>query len=216
MLIPGTFGPENTYTNTAGVRQYEGDTNTGGRYIYTPQNNIDPNNPRTPNIAKVDDPSNVVTPQVGVVKDRTTSISETSNSATTQATIGEFIDYTVDVTLPKGTTFGTNAKITDTPNSAATQPIIGTPTATLNGAPLPAGLSINTVGQHDHREHPGQLRRAGRHRLGNPHRREDPGHQRRRQRAQPEPHQPGERHLDGQHEPHPQLEPGQHRRSSSR
>ncbi|MBK8294230.1 MAG: DUF11 domain-containing protein [Solirubrobacterales bacterium] len=147
VLIPGSFGPENTYTNTAGVRQYEGDTNTGGRYIYTPQNNIDPNNPRTPNIARVDDPSNVVTPQVGVVKDRTTSINETSNSATTQATIGEFIDYTVDVTLPKGTTFGTNAKVTDTPNAAGTQPIVGTPTATLNGGPLPANFTINTVGQ---------------------------------------------------------------------
>jgi len=147
VLIPGTFGPENTYVNTAGVRQYEGDTNTGGRYVYTPQNNIDPNNPRTPNIARVDDDSNVKTPDVGVVKSRTTSIGETSNDINTQATIGEFINYTVDVTLPKGTTFGTNAKITDTPNSATTQPIIGTPTATLNGAPLPSGFAINTVGQ---------------------------------------------------------------------
>ena len=47
--------------NTAGVRQYESDTNTGVRYIYTPQNNIDPNNPRTPNIARVDDSGAVTT-----------------------------------------------------------------------------------------------------------------------------------------------------------
>lgn len=147
VLIPGTFGPENTYTNTAGVRQYEGDTNTGGRYVYTPQNNIDPANPRTPNISRVDDSSNVKTPNVAVVKSRTTSIGETSNDINTQATIGEFIDYTIDTTLPSGTTFGTNAKITDTPNAAGTQPIVGTPTATLNGGPLPVGFSISTVGQ---------------------------------------------------------------------
>jgi uncharacterized repeat protein (TIGR01451 family)/fimbrial isopeptide formation D2 family protein len=147
VAIPGTFGPENTYVNKAGVRQYESDTNTGGRYIYTPQNNIDPNNPRTPNIPRVDDESNVKTPDVGLAKARSTSISETGNSASSQATIGELINYTVTATLPNGTTFGTNAKITDTPNAAATQPLTGPATATLNGSPLPAGWSISTVGQ---------------------------------------------------------------------
>ena len=146
VAIPGTFGPENTYVNTAGVRQYESDTNTGGRYIYTPQNNIDPNNPRTPNVPRVDDQSNVKTPNVGLAKTGTTSITETGNSAS-QATIGELINYTVTATLPNGTTFGTNAKITDTPNSVDTQPLTGPATATLNGSPLPAGWSITTVGQ---------------------------------------------------------------------
>ena len=120
------------------------------------------------------------------------------------------------MTLPKGTTFGTNAKITDTPNSAATQPIIGTPTATLNGTPLPAGWSINTVGQTITVNIPDNYvvpigTDSVIHIVA-----QDPGQGRRRQRAQPEPHQPGERHLDGQHQPHPQLEPGQHARSSSR
>ncbi|MCB0858270.1 MAG: DUF11 domain-containing protein [Solirubrobacterales bacterium] len=147
VAIPGTFGPENTYVNKAGVRQYESDTNTGGRYIYTPQNNIDPANPRTPNVPRVDDESNVKTPNVGLVKTRSTSISETGNSASSQATIGELINYTVTATLPQGTTFGKNAKITDTPNSATTQPLTGPATALLNGSPLPAGWSIATVGQ---------------------------------------------------------------------
>jgi len=147
VTIPGTFGPENTYVNKAGVRQYESDTNTGGRYVYTPQNNIDPNNPRTPNVPRVDDESTVNTPNIGVEKARTTSITETGNNAASQATIGEYIDYTVDVTLPNGTTFGTYAKITDTPNNAERQPIVGIPTATLNGDPLPAGWSIDTDGQ---------------------------------------------------------------------
>ena len=43
-------------------------------------------------------------PDVGLVK-LTTSITETGNSATSQATIGELIDYTVTATLPNGTTF---------------------------------------------------------------------------------------------------------------
>ena len=146
VLIPGTFGPENNYINKAGVREYESETNTGGRYVYTPQNNIDPNNPRTPNVARVDDESNVRTPDVGLAKTRTTSIVETANSDI-QATIGETINYTVTATLPNGTTFGTNAKITDTPNSATTQPITGPATALLNGAPLPGGWSVTTVGQ---------------------------------------------------------------------
>ncbi len=42
---------------------------------------------------------------------------------------------------------GTNASIVDTPNSAATQPIVGTPTALLNGNPLPPDWTITTSGQ---------------------------------------------------------------------
>ncbi len=145
--IPSDVGPENTYVNESGVREYEADTNVGGTYTYTPQNNIDPDNPNTPNIARVDDPSNVRTPNVAIAKTRTTSISETGNNATTQATIGEIINYTVTTTLPAGTTMKTNPRIVDTPDSATTQPIVGTPTALLNGNPLPAGWSITTVGQ---------------------------------------------------------------------
>lgn len=114
VLIPGTFGPENTYTNNSGVRSYQADTNLGERYTYVPANNIDPNAP-TANVARVDDPSNVKTPDVGMLKTRTTSIDETGNDINTQATIGETINYTVKATLPALTTFGTNAKITDTP-----------------------------------------------------------------------------------------------------
>jgi uncharacterized repeat protein (TIGR01451 family)/fimbrial isopeptide formation D2 family protein len=145
--IPSDVGPENTYTNDSGVRQYKGETNTGGTYTYTPQNNIDPSNPNPPNIARVDDPSNVKTPDIGIIKSRSTSISETGNSAASQATIGEIINYTVTTTLPAGTTMKLNPRIVDTPNSLATQPIVGTPTALLNGNPLPSGWGISTSGQ---------------------------------------------------------------------
>ncbi|MGB0119564.1 MAG: isopeptide-forming domain-containing fimbrial protein [Solirubrobacterales bacterium] len=142
--LPNILAPENTYTNDSGVRQYESTTNTGSTFTYVPENNIDPT--QTPNIARVDDPSNVKTPNTAIAKVRHTSITEAGNTDA-QATIGERIDYTVTTTLPAGTTFPSNLKITDTPNAAATQPIIGTPTATLNGNPLPAGWAINTAGQ---------------------------------------------------------------------
>jgi uncharacterized repeat protein (TIGR01451 family)/fimbrial isopeptide formation D2 family protein len=145
--IPSDVGPENTYTNDSGVREYKGQTNTGGTFTYTPQNNIDPANPNTPNIGRIDDPSNVRTPNVGITKSRTTSIGETGNDINSQATIGEIINYTVTTTLPAGTTMKLDPKIVDTPDSAITQPIFGTPTALLNGNPLPSGWSITTSGQ---------------------------------------------------------------------
>ena len=146
VLIPTTFGPNNTFVNESGVREFQTETNTGGFFTYTPQNNIDPDNPDTPNVPRIDDPSNVRTPNVGVAKSRTTSITETGNT-NAQATIGEIVNYTITTTLPAGTTLGTSPRLIDTPPSAATQPIVGTPTALLNGNPLPAGWSINTVGQ---------------------------------------------------------------------
>lgn len=146
VTIPSDVGPENTYFNDSGVRQYEAETNTGGTYTYTPLNNIDPDNPNPANIARVDDPSNVKTPNVGISKSRTTSITETGNN-NDQATIGERIDYTVTTTLPAGTTMKANPRIVDTPDSATTQPIVGTPTALLNGNPLPVKWSITTDGQ---------------------------------------------------------------------
>jgi uncharacterized repeat protein (TIGR01451 family)/fimbrial isopeptide formation D2 family protein len=147
VLIPTGLGPNNTYVNDSGVRQYQSETNTGGFYTYTPENNIDPSNPDTPNVPAIDDPSNVRTPGVTVVKSRTTSIGEPFNDPNTQATIGETINYTVTATLPAGTTFPSNTRIVDTPPTATTQPITGTPTALLNGNPLPVGWSISTVGQ---------------------------------------------------------------------
>jgi uncharacterized repeat protein (TIGR01451 family)/fimbrial isopeptide formation D2 family protein len=146
VIIPANVGPENTYVNEAGVRQFQTESNTGGFFTYTPEDNIDPDNPDTPNVSPIDDTSNVVTAGVSITKARSTSITETGNT-NAQATIGERIDYTITTTLPAGTTFKTNPQITDTPTSAATQPIVGTPTALLNGSPLPVGWGITTSGQ---------------------------------------------------------------------
>jgi uncharacterized repeat protein (TIGR01451 family)/fimbrial isopeptide formation D2 family protein len=147
VAIPDVVGPDNTYTNDSGVRQYESTTNTGGTFTYIPQNNIDPAQNASANIARVDDPSNVKTRTTSISKTRTTSIEEPGNNAASQATIGELINYTVTTTLPRGTTLRSNGRITDTVSSATNQPIVTPATATLNGNPLPAGWSVATVGQ---------------------------------------------------------------------
>ena len=74
VTVPADIDPGRTLDNRAGVRQFEGLTNLGGSYIYTPANNIDPTDPTTPNAPAADDPSRVFTNDATVVKARTTSL----------------------------------------------------------------------------------------------------------------------------------------------
>lgn len=143
--VPTSVTPNTTYTNEAGVRQYQTPTNTGGNFTYTPEDNIDPANPNTPNVEAADDTSSVFTARAAISKSAATSIVQAGNNLSTQATIGEIITYTVTATLPRGTTLGTNPRITDTPPNATRQPIVGTPTATLNSGALPGGWSVANV-----------------------------------------------------------------------
>lgn len=145
--VPASVGPGRTIANTAGVREYEGATNLGGTYLYTPANNIDPSNPNPPNVPRADDPSNVATPGAAVVKARATEVTESGNT-NGQATIGEEVTYTLTATIPAGTTLGGTAQLTDAVDSSARQPYVaGSATATLNGTPLPAGgLTLDTSG----------------------------------------------------------------------
>ena len=116
------------------MRSFQSATNLGGRFTYTPADNIDPANTATPNVAAADDFSDVFTADASVAKTRTTSVSESGNDAATQATIGEDITYTVSATIPEGTTLGSAAALTDTLDSPSRQPYVaGSATATLNG-----------------------------------------------------------------------------------
>jgi uncharacterized repeat protein (TIGR01451 family)/fimbrial isopeptide formation D2 family protein len=146
LTVPADVGPGRTLLNHAGVRQYEGATNLGGTYIYTPAGNIDPSNPATPNAPAADDTSDVHTADAGVVKARDTEITETGNT-NAQATIGEEITYTLTATVPAGTTLHGTAQLTDAVDSATRQPYVGgSATATLNGAALPGGFTLDTGG----------------------------------------------------------------------
>lgn len=145
--VPATVGPGRTLANTAGVRQFQGETNTGGTFTYTPAENIDPSNSTEPNAPAAKDPSDVLTTGATVGKTRTTSVNEAGNSVATQATIGETITYTVTANIPEGTTLGGSAELTDALSSVERQPYVaGSATAMLNGGALPAGFELDTSG----------------------------------------------------------------------
>jgi uncharacterized repeat protein (TIGR01451 family)/fimbrial isopeptide formation D2 family protein len=146
LTVPSDIGPARSLVNHAGVRQYEGATNLGGTYVYTPADNIDTTNGTTPNAPAADDVSEVHTADAGVVKTRDTEVAETGNT-NAQATIGEEITYTLTATVPAGTTLHGTAQLTDTVDSATRQPYVpGSASATLNGGALPGGFTLDTSG----------------------------------------------------------------------
>jgi uncharacterized repeat protein (TIGR01451 family)/fimbrial isopeptide formation D2 family protein len=145
--VPTDIGPSRTLTNEAGVRQFQGETNIGGFYDYTPAGNIDPDNATTPNAPVAADPSDVFTAGAAVAKTQTTGVSEAGNNLATQATIGEQVEYTITATIPEGTTLGGTGQLTDAFNSDERQTYVpSSATATLNGVELPAGFTLDTSG----------------------------------------------------------------------
>jgi uncharacterized repeat protein (TIGR01451 family)/fimbrial isopeptide formation D2 family protein len=147
VTVPADIGPGRTLVNEAGVRQFQGETNIGGFYDYTPAGNIDPENATTPNAAAADDPSDVFTAAASVAKAQATSVNEGGNNLATQATIGEQIEYTITATIPEGTTLGGVAELTDAFNDNERQAYVpGSATATLNGGELPAEITLDATG----------------------------------------------------------------------
>lgn len=123
-IVPSDIGPNRTIRNTAGVRTYAGRTNLGTLYPYFPATNIDTTvDPRDVNAPAADDPSDVYTNLALVRKSATTDVTEAGNSAT-QASIGERIDYEVDVTVPAGTTLAGDGLLTDVLDSVTRQPYV--------------------------------------------------------------------------------------------
>ncbi|HWI34426.1 MAG TPA: isopeptide-forming domain-containing fimbrial protein, partial [Lapillicoccus sp.] len=139
VTIPPT-GAGHSYTNTAGVRHYESQTNLGGTVDYYPQSNIDPSVSAQENAAQAKDSQTVTTPGITVGKTRTTEVNESGNSATSQATIGEQITYTVSFTVKAHTKLYGTAHLDDPLNTRQTL-VPGSLTATRNGGALPAGAS---------------------------------------------------------------------------
>ncbi|MEN3279136.1 MAG: hypothetical protein V7607_276 [Solirubrobacteraceae bacterium] len=139
VTIPPT-GAGHAYTNTAGVRHYQSDTNLGGTVDYYPQSNIDPSVSAQENAAPAKDSQTVTTPGIAVSKSRTTEVNEPGNSATTQATIGEQITYTVSFTVKAHTKLYGTAHLDD-PLSTAQTLVAGSLSATRNGGALPGGVS---------------------------------------------------------------------------
>lgn len=104
LTVPAGVSPGITYTNRVGVVEYGYTTNHGTTYQLVPNNPVvkDPALP-TPNMPAAEATEQIHTPDAGVAKTRTTSVTESGNGAG-QATIGEVVTYTVTTTIPRNTT----------------------------------------------------------------------------------------------------------------
>jgi uncharacterized repeat protein (TIGR01451 family)/fimbrial isopeptide formation D2 family protein len=139
VTVPQGLPPAAGLTNTAGVVEYERDTNLGGgdAETFVPASNIDPTRTVT-NAPRADDPATITLRDVAVAKTVTgTSVTGTGNSATTQATIGETIDYRVTITVPAGTTLFGTPQLADLVNDRMT--LLPGASVSRSGGAAPAG-----------------------------------------------------------------------------
>jgi len=99
---PSSLGT--TLRNTAYVHSYQSVTNAGTPATFYPKSNVDTSLPAASQDAPAaSDPSWVVVPSATVTKTATTSVDEQNNNAASQATVGETIDYTYAVQIPRHT-----------------------------------------------------------------------------------------------------------------
>ncbi len=138
VAIPTGISAGASLVNTAGIRTYGGETNSGTPFTYVPADNIDPS--LTSNTDAAHDTSEVVTDLPTLDKSRTTSITADAGNPSNRATIGETISYTVDLDIPSGATYYA-AELTDF-LPANLDLLVGTATATLDGSALPAGFTL--------------------------------------------------------------------------
>ena len=143
--VPVGVSPDQSFVNTAGVVDFAYTTNDGHTYTLVPDNDVVRDTSETPNTTKAQDVSDIFTAAAAISKTRTTSVTESGNSASSQATIGETIDYTVTTTIPKGTTLYGTPTVVD-PLGARQTLVPGSLCATactLDGVALPtAGVSV--------------------------------------------------------------------------
>ncbi|MEM9202170.1 MAG: isopeptide-forming domain-containing fimbrial protein, partial [Actinomycetota bacterium] len=141
IAVPAGITAGVSLPSVAGVRTYYGETNTGVAFEYVPAANIDP--ALTPNTDAADDPSSITTPWPTLDKTRTTAIIENGNGSS-EATIGEAIDYSISVTLPAGTTYYGPAVISDELGTRLSLDAASVD-VTLDGGALPADWVVTTA-----------------------------------------------------------------------
>lgn len=141
-----TSGALRTFTDTAGVVSYTSATNDPdpgeGAFTYYPSSNIDTTKASVANAAASNDTAVIRTRSPSLGQSVATSVNETGNSSTTQATIGERLTYTVTITVPKGETMYGPAQLNDTVSNRLT--VDGASlTLTRNGTPVTFGATTS-------------------------------------------------------------------------
>ncbi len=144
MDIPDPTSVSARFDNTAYVRSMDAFTDvTDVVATYYPENNIDTTVPEADwDAPEAKDPSWVITQDVTVTKVASTSVNETGNNLTGQATIGETIQYTYTAKIPAGTTVYRGVLRDDViPSGVA---LISIDSADLDGGALPGGFTFDT------------------------------------------------------------------------
>lgn len=147
-----------SFVNTAGVRKYEavingfddGDPGTNdSRHVYWPSNNIDATaSAPTPNTDRADDQSQLVTVDAGLEKRQQSGIGEGGNgrnasvsTARDDVTIGEVVQYEVELTIPEGTSVE-NGVLTDV---LPTELVMHTGNAWIGGSVVSTSTQVTSV-----------------------------------------------------------------------
>ena len=110
---------------------------------YYPSSSLSPVFSNQANTFNADDDASVHLPDAAVAKTAATGVTETGNSATSQAVVGETVDYSYSVTIAAGTTVY-NGVLKDSLPTGLIQN--GTATATFDGDPLPGTFTLDADG----------------------------------------------------------------------
>lgn len=144
--VPATAQPSTIYNHHAGVRDYQSDNNTGGLFTYYPASNIDSGVlAASRNADAADDTTRVRTgtPTLALVATAPYVTGDSGNSSS-QATIGEKVDYTATLVVPGGTILnGTPSSVLTIPIGTRQTYVAGSVSATFNGGSLPAGTQVD-------------------------------------------------------------------------
>ena len=140
VTLPSDVAPNQTYINEAGVRQFQSPTNTGTPFTYYPAENIDPTfeGAHPPNTGKIKDPATVSTAAATLTKTRETTVAQSGNNVSEQATIGEGVKYKLTATVPAGSVLFGSPTITD-PLGEKLALVPGTVKGKVNGTAIPTG-----------------------------------------------------------------------------
>ncbi len=109
-------------------------------FTYYPSSNIDTSKAALANSAAANDTAVIRTRSPSLSQTVATSVNETGNTSTTQATIGEQITYTITFTVPKGQTMYGPAQLNDTVSNRLTVDA-GSLTLTKYGTPITFGAT---------------------------------------------------------------------------
>lgn len=151
VTMPDELRVSTSLVNTASVRSYTTATDRGTTTTHYPKNNVDTSVAAADmDVPAASDASEVHTPGLGLTKGVASNVNESGNTgneatprASTQATVGERVTYTVSGTVPAGTTVY-QGSITDTlppgqtlqSSTLSYQPDASSTTT----APLPSGV----------------------------------------------------------------------------